>query len=193
GAGPAISYLRQYDIPANPDCTGPAVGVSLFTGFPCYRNGVNVPFNLMGLPIGYHDGTPRPVDFSANWGLFQNNETHFYTLSTAMPLGSRYNLGLEYDGSFERDRTSGILESQWLRRVSLGINTGSDSDLTFSLRDINGLGGFSPQTGLNVAAAFHMRLRNGDIYVNYGTPAAYATLNRLIAKYVFRIGGDEGT
>ncbi len=193
GAGPTISYLRAYDVPANPDCTGPSLGQSYFTGFPCYRNGTNVPFNLMGLPVGYHDGTPRPVDFSATWGLFGNDETHLYTISTSRPLGSRYSLGLEYDGSYQRDRTTGILESQWLRRVSLGIDTGSDSNLTLSLRDINGLGGFSTQTGLNVAAAFHMRLRNGDLYLNYGTPAAYVTLDRFIVKYVIRAGGDAGT
>ncbi len=193
GAGPTISYLRAYDVPANADCTGPTLGQSFFTGFPCYRNGTNVPFNLMGLPVGYHDGTPRPVDFSATWGLFNNAITHLYTLSTSRPLGSRYSLGLEYDGSYQRDRATGILESQWLRRVSLGIDTGSDSNLTLSLRDINGLGGFSTQTGLNVAAAFHMRLRNGDLYLNYGTPAAYVTLNRFIVKYVIRAGGDAGT
>jgi len=193
GLGPTISYLRQYDVFANADCTGAVVGTSFFTGYPCYRSGVNVPFNLMGIPIGYHDGTPRPIDFSANWGMFGNNETHLYTLSTARPLGSRYSLGLEYDGSYERDRTTGVLQSQWLRRVSLGIDTGSDSNLTISLRDINGLGGFSTQTGLNLAAAFHLRLKTGDVYVNYGTPAAYATLNRLIVKFVLRAGGDSGT
>ncbi len=193
GAGPTISYLRRYDIPANPDCSGATVGTSFFTGYPCYRNGVNVPFNLMGLPIGYRDGTPKPIDFSANWGIFGNDETHLYTLTTSRPIGSRYSLGLEYDGSFERDRTTGILESQWLRRVSLGVETGTDSNFTISLRDINGLGGFSTQTGLNLAAAFHLRMKNGDLYLNYGTPAAYATLNRFIVKYVIRAGGDAGT
>lgn len=193
GLGPTISALREYDIPAASDCSGPTVGTSFFTGFPCYRNGRNVPFNLMSLPIGYRDGTPRPIDFSANWGTFGNDNLHLYTLGTSRPVGSRYTLGLEYDGSYERDLTTGILESQWLRRVSLGIDTGSDSNFTISLRDINGLGGFSTQTGLNLAAAFHVRMRNGDLYLNYGTPAAFATLDRFIVKYVIRAGADSGT
>lgn len=194
GLGPTISGLRSYDVAAAPaDCTGAVVGSSYFTGFPCYRNGRNVAFNLMGVPIGYRDGTPKPIDFSASWGNFQNSETHLYTLSTSRPVGSRYTLGLEYDGSYERDLTTGILESQWLRRVSLGIDTGSDSNFTISLRDINGLGGFATQTGLNLAAAFHLRMRSGDLYLNYGTPAASATLDRFIVKYVVRVGGDAGT
>ncbi|MDQ2866170.1 MAG: DUF5916 domain-containing protein [Candidatus Eremiobacteraeota bacterium] len=193
GVGPTISGLRGYDVPASANCGGPSAGTTFFTGFPCYRNGANVPFNLMGLPIGYRDGTPRPIDFSANWGQFGSNEVHLYTLGSSQPLGSHYTLGLEYDGSYERDRTTGILNSQWLRRVSLGIDTGSDSNFTISLRDINGLGGFAAQTGLNVAAAFHLRMRNGDLYLNYGTPAAYATLDRFIVKYVIRAGSDPGT
>lgn len=193
GLGPTISYLRQYDIPANPDCSGPSVGTTLFTGYPCYRNGVNVPFNLMGIPVGYHDGTPRPIDVSANWGRFNTAETHFYTMSTSRPLGSRFSLGLEYDASYQRDFTTGILDSQFLRRVSLGILTSGDSNLTLSLRDINGYGGFATQVGLNLAAAFHMRMQHGDLYVNYGTPAASATLHRLIVKYVIRAGADAGT
>ncbi len=193
GAGPTISQLRGYDLPANPNCTGPSLGTTFFTGYPCYRNGQNVPFNLASLPIGYRDGTPTPIDFNASWGIFGNNETHLYNLTTSRPFGSRYTLGLEYDGSYERDRTTGILESQWLRRVSLGIDTGSDSNFTVSLRDINGLGGFATQTGLNLAAAFHLRLHSGDLYLNYGTPAANVTIDRFIVKYVFRAGADAGT
>ena len=193
GLGPTISGLRQYDIPQNADCSGPVVGTSFFTGYPCYVNGQNVPFNLMGLPIGYRDGTPKPVDFSANWGNFNGNETHLYTITTSRPLGSRMTLGLEYDGSFERSLATGVLDSQWLRRVSLGFNTGTDSNLTISLRDINGLGGFATQPGLNLAAAFHLRMKSGDLYMNWGTPAANSTLYRFIAKYVLRVGADAGT
>jgi len=89
--------------------------------------------------------------------------------------------------------TSGTLDSQWLRRVSFGFNMGTSSNLTLALRDINGRGGFSPQLGLNLAAAFHTRTKDGDLYVNFGSPSASATLDRLIIKYVLRIGADAGT
>jgi hypothetical protein len=42
--------------------------------------------------------------------------------------------------------------------------------------------------------AFHERFHGGnELYVNYGSPAAGATINRLIVKYVFHAGADAGT
>ena len=64
------------------------------------------------------------------------------------------------------------------------------------LRDINGLGGFatSYQVGNNLAVAFHQRFPEGDeLYINFGSPASGATLNRLIVKFVLHEGADEGT
>ncbi|HEV2262155.1 MAG TPA: hypothetical protein VGR69_07720, partial [Candidatus Rubrimentiphilum sp.] len=89
--------------------------------------------------------------------------------------------------------TTGAFDSQWLRRISLGALLGPNENLTFSLRSINGRGGFSPP-GLNLAAAYHKRFRSGDeLFVNFGTPAAPYTLDRFIMKYLFRVGGDAGT
>ena len=180
GLGPSTSELREYN-------------GNFFTGYPSYANGTTIPFNLMGIPIGYHDGTPAPIDVSANWGSFGGRWLHLYTAQTSRPVGDRYTVGLEYDGSYERTPSTSFLDSQWLRRVSFGFNMGKSSNLTLALRSINGRGGFSTQPGLNLATAFHTRTRNGDLYVNYGSPSAFATLNRLIVKYVLRIGGDAGT
>jgi hypothetical protein len=194
GAGPGIGILRGYEIPANANCTGPTVGFSFYSGFPCYRNGQSLPFNIMGLPIGYRDGTPTPIDAFAGWGKFGSNYIHLYTVTHSRPIGRTLSLGLEYDGTYERDRMTGVLESQWLRRVSLGVNLGPDSNFTFSLRSINGSGGFAPQQGRNISAAFHKRFANGnELFVNFGTPAAPTTLDRLIVKYLLRLGGDAGT
>lgn len=180
GMGPSTSELRGYD-------------GNFFTGYPSYANPVVVPFDLFGVPVGYRDGTPTPVDASAQWGNFGENRQHYYTLSTSRPLGTRYTLGLEYDASYQRSSSTGVLDTQFLRRISVGFNASATMNFSVGLRDVNGLGGFSPQQGLNLAAGFHWRLRSGDLYANYGSPAAYATLNRFIVKYVFRAGGDAGT
>jgi hypothetical protein len=193
GIGPTVSLLRQYDIPANPACTGPIVGTSSFTGFPCYLAGTDVPYNLMSVPIGYRDGSPSPVDVSANWGSFGGNWLHYYTSTTSRPIGSKFTLALEYDGTYERDLATGVLSSQWLRRVSVGFNVNASTNVSVGLRGINGLGGFVTEPGNNLAFGFHTRTENGDIYINYGSPSANVTLNRLIAKYVFRVGSDTGT
>jgi len=192
--GPSFGTLRSYDVLAdNRGCTGPVVGRSSFTGFPCYRNGQDERFNLFQAAIGYRDGTPRPIDASVSFGPFGGNQTRLYSLTTSRPLG-RLSLGLEYDGTVLRSRSTGALDSQWLRRVSLGAPIDADSNLSISLRSINGLGGFAPQAGTNLAFAYHRRFSNGDeLFVNYGTPAGFTTLHRLILKFVFHVNGDAGT
>ena len=192
GAGGTIGRLRGYDGVSGTCATGVSTGRTYFTGYPCYRNGQTDAFDLAQLPLGYRDGTPSPIDVSANWGVFGTNDLHFYTASTSRQFG-RATVGMEYDASFERDRTTSLLQTQFLRRLSVGFTTGADSNLTIGLRGINGLGGFAPAAGVNFSAAYHARLRNGDLYVNYGTPAANETLHRFIVKYVVRAGADSGT
>jgi hypothetical protein len=195
GVGSAIGQLRTYNIPAGPGCSGPIVTQSSFTGYPCYLGGTTQPFNVSSIPIGYGDGTPKPIDTNYSWGPFGTNYVHLFSITTTRPVGRRMTLGLEYDGTYERPLAGDQpLDSQWLRRVSLGYNLSPESTITLAFRSINGLGGFATQTGSNLAFGFHDRFRGGnELYVDYGTPAAPATLNRLLVKYVFHAGADEGT
>lgn len=194
GAGAAVGQLRSYSIPQGPGCTGPILYQSSFTGYPCYLDGVTQPFNLYQVPVGYRDGTPTPIDVNYSWGPFGNDYTHLFTIVTSRPLGRGLSLGLEYDGTYERAFSNGVLDSQWLRRISLGYNISSESTASLELRDINGYGGFATQIGNNLAVAYHRRFAAGnELYVNFGSPAAGATLNRLIVKFVFHAGADAGT
>ena len=182
--GPSVGILRGYDIPAGPGCAGPIVGTSTFTGFPCYLDGHDERFDLFQAAVGYRDGTPHPVDVSTAFGPFGGSDTQLYSATTSRAVG-RYSLGLEYDGTYERSLATGVLDSQWLRRLSIGESLGADSNLSISFRSINGQGGFAPSPGSNVAFGYHKRFASGDeLYVDYGTPAAFSTLHRLTIKYV---------
>ena len=202
GVGPQVGLLRSYaqDNPNRIDpntnqpiypggCSDPNLPFSSFTGYPNYYCGTTQRFNLMNVNFGYRDGTPRPIDFSFAVGPFGGNFTHLYSITTSRPLGSRYSISLEYDGTVEEPlQGGGGVQSQWLRRVTIGETLGQDANLSFSLRAINGLGGFATP-GVNFAASYHRHYPTGDLYINYGSPAANATLNRLIIKYVFHVGG----
>ncbi len=207
GLGPSIGELRSYALvdPASTGttCSDPLLPRSYFTGFPTYRCGRTDAFNVMSVPIGYGDGTPTPIDASVSFGRFGYGSVggndngpdfvHLYTVATSRPIGRFLSLGLEYDGTFERALASGVSDSQWLRRISLGALLGRDSNVTISLRAINGRGGFA-LPGMNLAAAYHRKFRNGDeLFFNFGTPASPYTLNRVIVKYLFRFGGEAGT
>ncbi|MBV8584409.1 MAG: hypothetical protein JO241_10460, partial [Candidatus Eremiobacteraeota bacterium] len=142
----------------------------------------------------YKDGTPTPYDANYSWGPFGDNYVHLFNLSTSRPLGRFMTIALAYDGTYERAFSNGVLDSQWLRSVTLGYNITSQSTFTVALRNINGYGGFATQIGNNLAVAFHERFRTGnELYLNYGSPAAGATIDRLIVKYVFHAGADAGT
>lgn len=194
GAGAAVGQLRSYGIPAGPGCSGPILFTSSFTGWPCYRDGVTQPFNLYQIPVGYRDGTPAPFDVAYDWGPFGDDYVHLFTIATSRPLGRGLTLGLQYDGTYQRAFASGELDSQWLRSVSLGYDISNESTFNVALRDINGYGGFATQIGNNLAIGFHERFPAGnELYVNYGSPAAGATLNRFIVKFVFHAGADAGT
>lgn len=191
--GPSIGILRSYDIPSGPGCAGPIVGTSTFTGFPCYLDGRDERFDLFQAAFGYKDGTPHPLDVSTSFGPFGGNYTQLYSATTSRPLG-RFSVGLEYDGTYERSLDTGALDSQWLRRVSIGASLGADSNLSVSFRSINGLGGFAPATGANVALGYHRRFATGDeLYIDYGTPAAFSTLHRFTVKYVYHAGARGST
>lgn len=205
GIGPSVGLLRRYaadnpgarDGAGNPvypgGCNDPSLPYTSYTGFPNYYCGTTDRYNLMGAAFGYGDGTPSPLDWSATEGPFGPFFLHSYTLSTSRPLGARTSISFEYDGTYERTMGTGHLESQWLRRVTFGQTLGTDSNLALSLRAINGNGGFAAP-GLNFSASFHRRFSNGnDLFINYGTPAANQTLNRLIVKFVFHEGGQSGT
>jgi hypothetical protein len=194
GAGSQVGQLRSYGIPAGPWCSGPIVAQSTFTGYPCYRNGTTSPYNLYQIPLGYGDGTPKPIDAQYSWGPFGPDYVHLFTLTTTRPLTKTTTLGLTYDGTYERTFATGVLTSQFLRSVSLGINLTRDSTLTLAVRNINGYGGFATNVGNNLALAYHEHFRSGDeLYVNYGSPAAGDTLDRLIVKFIFHAGADAGT
>jgi len=193
--GPNFSALRFY-----------GNGASLVGYDSGYVGGVTAPFTQHNFNVGYKDGTPTPFDVTTSWGPFETfnadgtlRPTYLrqYSLSTSRPLGRTYTLGLEFDGTLEafpaRYANLRAYDGQELRRISLGKALGAESNLSVSLRSISGSGGFAVP-GVNLAASFHRRFSSaGELYVNYGTPAAPATLQRLIVKYVFRAGSGAGT
>lgn len=191
--GTQIGELRSYDIPSGPGCSGPIVGQSYFTGYPCYIGGQTSRFELYGGAIGYRDGTSTPVDFSVAQGPYGPNDVKLYSATTSRPIGKHISIALEYDGTLERSLSTGLPDSQWLRRISIGDSISSESNFSIGLRSINGRGGFA-EPGVNVAGSFHTVFPNGsEMYVSYGTPAATATLDRLVIKYIVHAGSGTGT
>ena len=175
--GPSVGVLRSYN--------------GSLVGYPTYTGGVNQYYNSNGIGVGYRDGTPNPIDAGYSYGVFSNFFLQQVSFSTSRSIATRYTIGLEYDGTLEKFAT-GAVDGQSLRRVSFGETIGKDTNLSLSLRDISGRGGFA-SPGINLAGSFHRRFKNdSELFINYGTPAANSTLQRFVLKYVLRLGGGAG-
>ena len=106
--GPQIGSLRNYvdrrrrlrsQHRASSARTSPAI--------PCYLNGRTDRFNSLGRRPrlrGRYAVADRRRSTKVRLAAF----THLYTASTSRQLGTRYSLGLEYDGTFERDLVTGL-------------------------------------------------------------------------------------
>jgi len=182
--------------------------------FPQYTRTNYVAFNQRNIGIGYRDGTPSPADFNYSFGPFAaacsnvpnqplpcesavNNFSAAYTqqldLSATRTLHGGYSVTVEYGGTLEH-AFAGSSDSQWLRRLTLTRALGSEGQFALSLREISGTGGFA-SPGQDLALSYHQRFHNqNQLYVEYGSPASYTTLQRFIIKYVYHLGaGGAGT
>jgi hypothetical protein len=181
------------------------------TCYPHYSGGQTNAFDSSGLGIGYRDGSSSPIDVSFSGGAFAlpppNGGPNVcdapggaatpaylqqYDMSTSRRIGQRLTLSLEDDGTRERYRDFGA-DNQWLRRIALDESLGKQADVSIGYRSISGTGGFAAP-GKNFSFGLHERFANQDeLYVNFGSPAASATLDRLIVKFILHVGGGAGT
>jgi hypothetical protein len=191
--GPHDGVLRSYSTlaPGRLGCSDPALVRTSYTGFPNYYCGRSDWFNQFVAGLGYRDGTQSPVDFQYSEGPFGGTFLQQYSLSSSRPLGSRFSLAAQFAGTYGRTISDGVLNSQWLRLVSLGENLGPDSNVALELRSISGsvVNGLTTVPGVNLALSYHHKFPSGDeLYAAYGTPAATQTLNRFIVKYILHEG-----
>jgi hypothetical protein len=172
---------------------GPSELRSYEQGYPVYSEGVTDWYNRRQIALGYKNNTSSPINVSYTWGPFAG----YYVQQTASSISrvwGSYGITLEWDGNIERMAAGApIFNSQWLRRISFSRSFGRNASLALNFRSINGTGGYS-EPGTNLALLYEQRFVNADmLYLEYGTPAAPATVHRFIVKYVFHVGGATGT
>ena len=193
---------------------------SYLIAYPVYAFGAVTRFNQQSIGVGYKSGTPTPVSFSYSWGPFGafspqlvdpldptpppllGQQLYTQQMDTnATDVFGPYSVTLEYGDTIEKPYVGAVpgltsapaIDSQWLRRLTLTRSFGKNTSLAVGLRSINGNGGFAIP-GNNIAVSFHERFANLDeLYVEYGSPAYFETLHRLIVKFVFHAGGGTGT
>lgn len=182
--------------------------------YPMYLDEQYYRFTQTMIGVGYRSGTPSPVNASYGFGPFavpcagldspssvcSRSGNAFLVqayvrqadLTATTHVGRFYTVTGEYNGVQESSLTGLPADGQWLRRISISRGIGSDSSVSLQLRSISGNGGFS-LPGVNLSAGVHLHTRHGDdLYVNFGSPGAYSTLDRYVLKYVWNVGRGTG-
>lgn len=163
---------------------------SYLSGYPYYTGGLTQWFNQSSLFLGYRESSDSPITASLSMGPFGEAYLQQYGTNVTRQIGKSTSILLGFGATRERFFAGGA-DGQYLRRLTWSKSLGPDSSLTLALRSISGNGGFATP-GVNFAATFHNRFANkNDLYVSFGTPAASATLDRMIIKYVWRLGNVD--
>ncbi len=188
--------------------------------YPVYDFGAVTWYDQQSLTLGYKSNTPTPFAFTYSWGPFgafnpqlldplNPNPPPLYPQqlytqqmdASLTDVWGPYNATFEYGDTIEKPcagvaaglTSAPAIDSQWLRRLTITRSFGKNTTLALELRNINGTGGFATP-GSNIAVGFHERFVNlNELYVEYGSPANYQTVHRLIVKYIFHAGGQTGT
>ncbi len=157
-----------------------------------YAGGSTARYAVDTLSAGYGDGTDAPTDLSYAWGPFGTGYVQQFFTSGARRLGRRLTLALEYDGTRERPY-AGPADGQYLRKIALGASLSATTNVSLALRTISGSGGYA-SPGANLSASYHYHgLAGNEFFLQFGTPAAAATLDRVLLKYVVHLGGGSGS
>ncbi|MGH7683710.1 MAG: DUF5916 domain-containing protein, partial [Vulcanimicrobiaceae bacterium] len=165
-------------------------GGNFYSGY--YNNYANAITHRLSAPfVGFTIGDGAPNSFAATyqWGPFAGNYLTQVATTTVYQLGGRASFEFDYAADLERPLLGGPTNGQTLWRTTLGIPMGRDGNASIAYRVIAGTGGFAIP-GRDLAFGLRRRFSNGsEVFVNYGTPAANSTLDRLIVKYLVRVGG----
>ena len=176
--------------------------------YPSYKEPRDFQFDATSFALSYRDGTPSPTDLSYTFGPYAVRcidlpvsplpcqeavdgysaaYTQQFSLSTTRAFSGGYSVTVNYAGTIEHP-FSGESDTQHLRRIGITHALGSDSQISLALRDINGTGG-NAAPGESLAVSYHKRFTNqSQLYVEYGSPDSYRTLQRLIVKYIYHLG-----
>jgi hypothetical protein len=194
--------------------TKSAWDLQLFSGSDYWRFGPALePISQnAGFSLTYHSGlqTNNSGNFPAHGTSATPTQIQYYTgrygagrldtwfRTSTIRLGERGTL------TFTLDNTSQWLPSgpdnvQWFNGAAYSYQINRDSSFALGLRRVTGMppqpngGGNCEGVCSNVSLAYHLRLRNGEVYLAYGNPNTLVTVPQALLKVILYVGGQKGT
>jgi len=153
--------------------------------------------NLNNFPTHGSSATPTSIQYyTGKYGLGGRLDTWYRT--STIRVGNRGSLTLMLDNTAQW-LTKGPANVQWFDGVSYAYQISANSSFAVGVRRVVGFppqpngGGNCQGTCSNVSFAYHLRLRNEELYAAYGNPNALVTVPQAIFKVIFYAGGEKGT
>ncbi|HUA09086.1 MAG TPA: hypothetical protein VMA98_07395 [Candidatus Acidoferrales bacterium] len=165
-----------------------------------------------GVSLTYHSGMQNNVNnFPSHGSSATPTQIQYYTgryglgrldtwyRSTTMRVGQRGYLTFAIDNTSQWLREYGPDNIQWFDSVSYSYQVDRNSSFAVGVRKVTGLppepngGGDCEATCANVSIAYHLRLRDYEIYAAYGDPNTLTTVPQMIFKVIFYAGAQKGT
>lgn|SRR5579883_3495301 len=146
-----------------------------------------------------HGPSSYPTSISYNTGRYGTGRLDTWFRTTTLRIGNHGALTLALDDTAQWIPSPGPNNVQWFESLSYAYQLGRNSSFAVGIRRVvgdppnpNGGGNCIGECS-NVSVAYHLRLRNSEIYAAYGNPNALVTVPQVIFKVIFYAGAAKGT
>ena len=154
--------------------------------------------NLGNFPAHGASATPTQIQYYT--GRFGEGRLDTWLRTSTMRVGLRGALTFAVDDTSQRFSVGGIASNiQWFDSAAYSYQIDRNSSIAVGVRRITGSppqpngGGNCIGACANVSVAYHLRLKNEELYVAYGDPNTLVTVPQAILKVIFYGGGQKGT
>jgi len=144
-----------------------------------------------------HGSSAYPTWLYYNTGRFGDGRLDTWLRTTTIRVGNRGSVSLAVDDTAQW-MPSGPNNIQWFESAAYAYQLSRDSSLAIGLRRVDGTppqpngGGNCVGKCSNISVAYHIRLKQQEIYVAYGDPNTLVTVPQAIVKLIFYVGSQKG-
>ncbi len=194
--------------------TKSSVDLQLYSGSDYWRFGPTMtPISQNGgFSITYHSGTQNNLNnFPAHGSSATPTQIQYYTgrygtgrldtwyRSTTLRVGTRGLMTFALDNTAQWMPGNAPDNVQWFEDASYAYQVTPDSSVAIGVRRIVGMpplpngGGNCEGVCSNISVAYHLRLKNYELYAAYGNPNTLVTVPQAILKLIFYAGAQKGS
>lgn len=145
-----------------------------------------------------HGSSAYPTQIYYNTGHYGDGRLDTWLRTSTIRIGNHGALSLAVDDTAQW-MSVGPNNIEWFDSAAYTYQIDRNSSFAVGVRRVTGMppqpngGGNCIGTCSNVSIAYHLRLRNEEIYLAYGDPNTLTTVPQGILKVIFYAGGEKGT